>query len=137
MNVFGVFGFRHFGVERELLAVYSTRQRARALVEAQDRELQLWMRIEEIAVDKDLADEFWKQPTARVIAVAELVAKVEQMVRESGPKEGFDARQWLLDWLTRPHPVLVGRRPEEFLDTEEDRQVLRDILGRMQSGAYT
>ncbi len=95
------------------------------------------MRIEEAIVDRNQNDEFWKVPTARALAIAELASFVSRMVAESGNPEGFDAKVWVLDWLTRPHPVLEGKRPEELMDTEEGRRSLREILGRMQSGAYS
>lgn len=137
MNAFAILGCPQIVVDRELLGVYSTREQAQALIDAQDPELRLWLRIEEATFDKNPDADFWKRPTARALVIADLSALVARMVAESGGQEGFDAKGWVLDWLTRSHPALGNRCPEELLDTEEGRQFLRDILGRQQSGAYS
>lgn len=106
-------------------------------IDAQDPELRLWLRIEEVTFDKSPDADFWKRPTARAVVIADLAALVARMVAESGSQEGFDAKSWVLDWLTRSHPAFGNRCPEELLDTEEGRRSLREILGRMQSGVYS
>lgn len=68
---------------------------------------------------------------------ADLLALVRQMVEESGNPEGFDARAWLADWMQRPVPALGGRTPLSFMESEEGRALVTNILGRMQSGAYS
>ena len=64
-----------------------------------------------------------------------MVAEVECLARDSGRTGDFDARQWVLDWLLRPHPALAGNEPEELLDTQEHRRILRAMLERMRLGA--
>jgi hypothetical protein len=136
MKLFGVFGYPKLGVD-ELLGVYSTPERAQALIDAQLPELRMGMRVEEIVVDQDPDDEFWRKPNAASSAIAELEAQVARMVRESGRPEGFDAKQWLQEWLTLPQAALGGKRPDEFLGTEEGQRTLSDLLAREQSGAYS
>lgn len=65
-----------------------------------------------------------------------LVSLVEQIVRESGDPTGFDARTWVEEWLSQPCPALGGRRPVEYMSTEDGRQVVRQVVEAMQSGAY-
>jgi hypothetical protein len=72
----------------------------------------------------------------RAIVIAEMVAQVQRMVEESGNPEGFDAKTWLDDWLTRPLPALGGDCAGNWLDTADRRTVIFTILACTQSGAY-
>lgn len=72
----------------------------------------------------------------RVLGMARLVGQVDQMVRESGNPEGFDAAKWLAAWLDQPQPALGGKRPSELMDTADGRGIVSDLVARMQSGAY-
>jgi putative toxin-antitoxin system antitoxin component (TIGR02293 family) len=72
----------------------------------------------------------------RVVGVARLVGQVEQMVRESGDLEGFDAPRWVAAWLGRPVPALGGARPGDLMDTAEGREIVSSLVAQMQSGAY-
>jgi putative toxin-antitoxin system antitoxin component (TIGR02293 family) len=72
----------------------------------------------------------------RVVGVARLVGQVEQMVRESGDLEGFDAPRWVAVWLGRPVPALGGARPGDLMDTAEGREIVSSLVAQMQSGAY-
>lgn len=74
VTLYGVFAYARLGVDRELLAIYSTPARAQALVDAQSPGLQMWMRVEEVLVDRDPRDEFWRKPSAIGVAIAELEA---------------------------------------------------------------
>lgn len=136
MILYGVFVYARFGIDRELIAIYSTSQRARTLIDAQPSDLQMWMRLEDLVVDGDPSDEFWQKPTATAMAIAELEAQVYEIVRESGRLEGFDEKAWVKEWLARPNPALGGRRPEEMLQTEQGRRDLRELLPRQQSSVY-
>ena len=69
-------------------------------------------------------------------AINQLVDLVDQMVRESGNPEGFDARAWVLEWLQEPCRALGGRRPSEYLGTDEGRATLAGMLWAMQAGSY-
>jgi uncharacterized protein (DUF2384 family) len=74
---------------------------------------------------------------ARAKVIERLTDQVEQMVRESGRPEGFNAEALLLDWLEHPVPALGNRRPAELLDTAGGEQCVAQILSRMRSGAYS
>jgi hypothetical protein len=67
---------------------------------------------------------------------AGLVHQVEKMVAESGNPEGFDARQWLAEWMERSIPALGGKRPAEYMTTTEGRALISQLLAMTQSGAY-
>jgi putative toxin-antitoxin system antitoxin component (TIGR02293 family) len=72
----------------------------------------------------------------RVVGVARLVGQVQQVVRESGNPEGFEAPRWVAAWLRRPVPALGGARPAELMDTSEGREIVSSLVAQMQSGAY-
>jgi putative toxin-antitoxin system antitoxin component (TIGR02293 family) len=72
----------------------------------------------------------------RVIGLAKLVGQVQVMVEESGVAAGFDANHWFANWIDAAVPALGGHRPIEYLDTSEGRDMVSNLLGKMQSGAY-
>lgn len=72
----------------------------------------------------------------RLLGVAKLVGQLETMVAESGNPKGFDAPQWMSNWLREPLSALGGKRPFSFLDTMEGQAIVADALARIQSGAY-
>ena len=72
----------------------------------------------------------------RVVGLSKLVGQVQTIVNESGNPEGFDAKEWLDDWLTRPLPALGGDCADNWLDTADRRAVIFNILACTQSGAY-
>ena len=73
----------------------------------------------------------------RVIGFAKLIGQVETIVQESGNPGGFDAAHWLKGWISRPLAALGNRRPEEFMDTSDGRDMISQVLARGQSGAYS
>lgn len=73
----------------------------------------------------------------RVVGFAKLIGQVETIVQESGNPEGFDAAQWLKGWISRPLAALGNRRPDEFMETSDGREMISQILARAQSGAYS
>lgn len=72
----------------------------------------------------------------RVLGIARLVGQVDQIVRESGNPENFDAAKWVAAWLDQPQQALGGKRPAELMDTVDGRSIVSDLIARMQSGAY-
>lgn len=78
-----------------------------------------------------------KKQNGRLLAEAELIQSVERMVQESGNPEGFDARAWLKRWMASPIPALNGATPASYMNTEDGRKLVTQLLAMMQSGAYT
>lgn len=72
----------------------------------------------------------------RVLNLLSLLGLVQSIVGESGNDAGFDAGRWLADWLKQPNASLGGVPPEDLLDTAEGRELVRNRVGQMQSGAY-
>lgn len=56
-------------------------------------------------------------------------------VRELDP-EGFDASAWRGAWLDKANLALAGKRPAEYLDTNEGGQIVQRLLAQMERGAY-
>jgi putative toxin-antitoxin system antitoxin component (TIGR02293 family) len=100
--------------------LYSTIGLARATVNRKVREQQVLSQDE----------------SERVLGIARLVGQVDQIVRESGNLEGFDAAKWVATWLDQPQRALGGKRPAEMMDTADGRGIVTDLIARMQSGAY-
>jgi hypothetical protein len=69
--------------------------------------------------------------------IAELELIVARIVRESGRREGFDAKCWIDRWLADPLPAMGGRRPVDVLEDPGGLERVRAVLLRMQSGAYS
>lgn len=75
--------------------------------------------------------------SSRVLGMARLVGQVQAMVEESGNPQGFDAAQWVAQWLNRPLPAFGGRRPAELMDTPDGQAMVSQWVARMASGAYS
>lgn len=74
---------------------------------------------------------------SRSLGITSLIAQVQTMIEESGNPEGFDAATWVDRWLDKPLPALGGQKPAELMDTPDGRALVRNIVARMQSGAYS
>lgn len=70
------------------------------------------------------------------LGMARLVGQVQAMVDESGDPEGFNAAEWVAQWLEEPLPALGGQCPAELIDTAEGQAIVSNLLTRMQSGTY-
>jgi len=136
-RVFAVLGYAKLTGDRELVGLYSTRELAQAVIEAQSKYLRLTLRIEEVVLDAYPSAEAWRKPRPQAVAVAEIEAHVARIVRESGNVDAFDAKAWVRSWLTRPLAALGGKQPRQLLQYKEGRRRLHEIIGRMQSGAYS
>lgn len=66
-----------------------------------------------------------------------LTALVERMVGESGEPAGFDARTWLDHWLREAVPALGDRTPLNVLNEPGGLEVVRCLLLRSQSDAFS
>lgn len=69
--------------------------------------------------------------------IATLTVLVQSMLNDSGDQTGFDARAWLDHWLTGVIPALGNRRPIDVLNEPDGLEVVRSLLLRAQSGAYS
>jgi putative toxin-antitoxin system antitoxin component (TIGR02293 family) len=72
----------------------------------------------------------------RVIGIARLIGQAQDLVRESGTVDEFDAGRWIGSWLQNPLPALGGRSPDEFMDTVDGRALVSDLLSQQQSSAH-
>lgn len=72
----------------------------------------------------------------RVLGVEYLIGQVQAMVEESGEPLGFDAAEWLGQWLFRPLPALAGRTAASYMDSIEGQKMVSNLLAMTQSGAY-
>ena len=70
------------------------------------------------------------------LEIANLIAQVQKMVKESGDPTGFDTKKWVVRWNKRPLPALGGRRPEELLNDPDGRALVSNIIARIHTGAY-
>ncbi len=77
------------------------------------------------------------EESERVLSLLSMVAQADRIVTESGDPTDFDAGRWLAQWLTQPNRSLAGKVPADYLDTIEGRELLRNRIGQMQSGAYS
>lgn len=72
----------------------------------------------------------------RILSVIDLIEQVQRMVERSGDPSGFDAAAWVAHWLETDNPSLGGKRPADYLDTNEGIGIVRRLLAQMESGAY-
>ncbi|WP_454732890.1 MULTISPECIES: type II RES/Xre toxin-antitoxin system antitoxin [Cupriavidus] len=72
----------------------------------------------------------------RIIGLMKLIGQVQTMVDESGDAEGFDAAQWVGEWIQKPNPALGKRRPADLMDTVQGLEIVSNLLLKMQTGAY-
>lgn len=72
----------------------------------------------------------------RVLGIEYLIGQVENMIKESGDPQGFDAAKWVSHWLTSPLPALGGQAPASYMDTIEGQKLVSNLLATAQSGAY-
>ena len=69
--------------------------------------------------------------------IATLTVLVQGMLAESGEQAGFDAKAWLDHWLTGVVPALGNGRPIDVLYEPDGLELVRSLLLRAQSGAYS
>ena len=69
--------------------------------------------------------------------ISTLTVLVQGIVAESGEQAGFDARAWLDHWLSSVVPALGSRRPIDVLNEPDGLEVVKSLLLRAQSGAYS
>lgn len=75
----------------------------------------------------------------RLLQVVRLIGLVEEIIQEYGDPElskGFDAGQWLGQWLETPHAALGGKRPAEYLDTAKGGEMVENLLKNIAEGGF-
>lgn len=77
-----------------------------------------------------------REGSERVMGLRKIIGQVEQMIRESGDATGFNAAEWVSNWLEAPSSALGGQKPGDFMDTAEGQEVVSHLIAQMQSGAY-
>lgn len=72
------------------------------------------------------------------IKMLKLLARAQRIVENSTSElaGGFETAHWLGQWLEQAQPALGGLRPSDLLDTETGTQMVHQLLGAMESGAY-
>lgn len=73
----------------------------------------------------------------RDLGVRQLVAQVQSMIESTAAASGFNADDWVAKWLRSPLPALGGSCPEEYMGTLEGQARIRELVARMESGAYS
>lgn len=96
------------------------------------------LRLPRSTIDRKIKadDRLSAEQSERVVGLERLVGQVETIVAESGDPEGFDAAQWLGEWLERPSPALGGARPADFMDTMEGQGLVTRLLLQSQAGVF-
>jgi uncharacterized protein (DUF2384 family) len=82
------------------------------------------------------ADVLDSDQSERLFQLQRLIGMVQQMVQDYGDPQGFDAGQWLGQWLEQANPALGGEKPAAYLDTASGVALVESLLHRMISGAY-
>jgi uncharacterized protein (DUF2384 family) len=68
--------------------------------------------------------------------VQQIIEQVAALVKKSGNPAGFNASEWVADWLTRPCPALAGDHPTSWLDTPERSARVTQIIACLGRGTY-
>jgi putative toxin-antitoxin system antitoxin component (TIGR02293 family) len=76
------------------------------------------------------------EDSEKLVGLAKLAGQVEVMVKESGELKGFDSGKWLAEWLNEPIGALGGKKPAEYMDTNEGQAVVSNLLLQIQYGVY-
>jgi len=77
-------------------------------------------------------------PGMAAVAIIQLACDALGMIDESTAPaaRGFDALEWLGQWLVLPQPALAGSMPCELLDTSTGIRCVCSVFGAISSGAY-
>lgn len=80
------------------------------------------------------------EDSAKILGVAQLVGEAERILAESGDPQrmqDFSAVAWMGEWLRSPIGALGFRPPLDYLDNPFSQALVMQLLGRIQSGAYS
>ncbi|WP_266160468.1 antitoxin Xre/MbcA/ParS toxin-binding domain-containing protein [Dyella silvatica] len=72
----------------------------------------------------------------RLLGMMRLVGQVQLMVEQSGDPDGFNASEWVGQWIEQPLPALGGKAPADYMDTAAGQELISQLLRQAQSGAY-
>jgi len=77
-------------------------------------------------------------PGMATVAIIQLACDAQRMIDDSTAPaaRGFDALEWLGQWLILPQPALAGAMPFELLDTSTGIRCVSSVFGAISSGAY-
>jgi hypothetical protein len=77
-------------------------------------------------------------PGIAAVAIIQLACDAQRMINDSKAPaaRGFDAMEWLGQWLVLPQPALAGSMPFELLDTSTGIRCVSSVFGAISSGAY-
>lgn len=72
------------------------------------------------------------------IGVVKLIGIAQEMLDNSTSDQAkeFDVVKWFGEWIERPQAALGGGKPAEYLDTPAGIEMVGNLLGSIQSGAY-
>lgn len=65
-----------------------------------------------------------------------LLVLLDEMAPVEGWPEGFSTRAWLENWLQKPIAALAGKRPLDYLGTQEGLQQVSRVLWAMTGHVY-
>lgn len=69
--------------------------------------------------------------------ISNFLAFLTGSLQFSGLPENFETSTWLAQWLRTPLPALGDERPIALLNTENGRKLVRSVIERIVSGAYS
>jgi len=78
-------------------------------------------------------------PGKPINGFADLLLRLEGLLQEyadADAGDGFDAAEWLGQWLREPNPALGGKPPADLMKSPTGRNAVTRVLGAVFSGAY-
>ena len=81
-----------------------------------------------------------RDESERVLGLAKLIGQLEKLMEESRDPDNavdFNAAQWIGEWVQEPNMALGGKTPITFMDTSEGRDIVSNLISRLQTGAYS
>jgi len=72
----------------------------------------------------------------RVLGLYKLVSKLSEMLSEKRDPNASTACAMLMEWLEASMPALNGKAPFELMDTADGRNVVLNLLKKIEAGSY-
>lgn len=73
----------------------------------------------------------------KALGIAQLIGKVETLVKASGNEDAFNASEWTAQWLGQPNPALGGQSPRRYLKTATGQAIVSDLIAQGASGSFS